>query len=85
MGGGGWQREFKGSHLAEEILLWGVRWSVAYPTRYRRLEEVRGERKVTVAPSTLTRWVIMYAPKIETQFRRQQRPVGEAGVSTKRT
>ena len=32
--------EFKGSHFEREIILWGVRWYVAYPISYRQLEEV---------------------------------------------
>src|SRR5215467_1781593 len=37
-----------------------------------------GERGVTVDYSTLKRWVIKYAPEIEKQFRRYQRPVGRS-------
>ena len=32
--------EFKWSHFAKEIILWGVRWYVAYPISYRQLEEM---------------------------------------------
>ena len=31
--------EFKGSHFEREVILWGVRWYVAYPISYRQLEE----------------------------------------------
>jgi putative transposase len=31
--------EFKGSHFEREVILWGVRWYVAYPINYRQLEE----------------------------------------------
>jgi putative transposase len=27
---------FKGSHFEKEIILWGVRWYVAYPISYRQ-------------------------------------------------
>ena len=37
-----------------------------------------GERGVTVDHSTLNRWVIKYAPEVEKQFRRRQRPVGRS-------
>jgi putative transposase len=37
-----------------------------------------GERGVAVDHSTLNRWVIKYAPEVEKQFRRQQRPVGRS-------
>jgi putative transposase len=77
-----WRRggriDFKGSHFEKEIILWGVRWYVAYPISYRQLEEMMGERGVTVAHSTLNRWVIKYAPEVEKQFRRRQRSVGRS-------
>ena len=59
----------KGSQFEREIILWGVRWYVAYPISYRHLEEMRGERGVSVDHSTLNRWVIKYAPDFEKAFR----------------
>jgi putative transposase len=70
--------DFKGSHFEKEIILWGVRWYVAYPISYRQLEEMMGERGVAVDHSTLNRWVIKYAPEVEKQFRRRQRSVGRS-------
>jgi putative transposase len=69
---------FKGSQFEREIILWAVRWDVAYPISYRQLEEMMGERGVTVEHSTLNRWVIKYAPEFEKVFRRRQRPVGRS-------
>jgi transposase-like protein len=69
---------FKGSQFEREIILWAVRWYVAYPISYRQLEEMMGERGVAVDHSTLNRWVIKYAPEFEKQFRRRQRPVGQS-------
>jgi transposase-like protein len=70
--------DFKGSHFEKEIIMWGVRWYIAYPISYRQLEEMMGERGVSVDHSTLNRWVIKYAPEVEKQFRRRQRPVGRS-------
>jgi transposase-like protein len=36
--------DFKGSHFEREIVLWGVRWYVAYPCSYRQLEEMMWEK-----------------------------------------
>src|SRR4051795_4363820 len=69
---------FKGSQFEKEIILWGVRWYVAYPISYRQLEEMMGERGVAVDHSTLNRWVIKYAPEFDKQFRRRQRSVGRS-------
>jgi putative transposase len=68
--------EFKGSHFEKEIILWGVRWYVAYPISYRQLEEMMQERGVAVDHSTLNRWVVKYSPEFEKQFRQHKRPVG---------
>src|SRR5262249_47806842 len=70
--------DFKGSQFEREIILWGVRWYMAYPISYRQLEEMMGERGVAVDHSTLNRWVIKYAPEFKKQFRRRQRPVGRS-------
>ncbi len=69
---------FKGSQFEREIILWAVRWYVAYPISYRQLEEMMGERGVAVDHSTLNRWVIKYAPELEKVFRRRQCSVGRS-------
>ena len=45
--------EFTGSHFEREVILWGVRWYVAYPISYRQLEEMLEDRGVDVDHSTL--------------------------------
>src|SRR5215475_8714497 len=70
--------DFKGSQFEKEIILWGVRWYVAYPISYRQLEEMMGERGVAVDHSTLNRWVIKYAPEFDKQYRRYHHPVGRS-------
>src|SRR5277367_849799 len=37
--------EFKGSHFERDVILWAVRWYVAYPISYRQLEEMMEERR----------------------------------------
>jgi putative transposase len=70
--------EFKGSHFERDVILWGVRWYVAYPISYRQLEEMMEERGVEVDHSTLNRWVIKYAPLLEKEFRALKRPAGRS-------
>src|SRR5271168_2089148 len=70
--------EFKGSHFEREMILWGVRWYVAYPISYRQLEEMMGERGVEVDHSTLNRWVLKYVPLLDEQFRARKRQVGSS-------
>ena len=70
--------DFKGSQFEREIILWGVRWYVAYPISYRQLEEMMKERGVEVDHSNLNRWVLKYAPELEKSFRQCKRPVGDS-------
>ncbi|MBU6529286.1 IS6 family transposase (plasmid) [Methylocystis sp. MJC1] len=70
--------DFKGSHFERDVILWGVRWYVAYPMSYRQLEEMMEERGVDVDHSTLSRWVVKYAPFLERQFRVHKRAVGSS-------
>ena len=68
--------DFKGSQFERDIILWGVRWYVAYPISYRQLEEMMQERGVEVDHSSLNRWVIKYTPALEKAFRQRKRSVG---------
>jgi transposase-like protein len=70
--------DFKGSHFEQEIVLWGVRWYVAYPISYRQLEEMMEERGVGVDHSTLNRWVLKYVPLLDQAFRVRKRWVGSS-------
>jgi transposase-like protein len=68
--------EFKGSHFERDVILWAVRWYVAYPISYRQLEEMMEEHGVAVDHATLNRWVLKYVPLLEQEFRAHKRPVG---------
>ena len=68
--------EFKGSHFEREVMLWAVRWYVAYPISHRQLEEMMNEPGVEVDHATLNRWVLKYAPLLEQEFRARKQPVG---------
>src|ERR1700679_1031057 len=70
--------ELKGSHFERDVILWGVRWYVAYPISYRQLEEMMEERGVEVDHSTLNRWVLKYVPLLEQAFRARKRRVGSS-------
>ena len=68
--------DFKGSQFEREIILWGVRWYVAYPISYRQLEEMMQERGVEVDHSSLNRWVLKFTPVLDKTFRQRKRAVG---------
>lgn len=68
---------FKQRHFKKEMILMLVRWYVGYSLSYRDVEELALERGLKVDHSTIHRWVVYYAPKLEEVFRqRQKRPVG---------
>jgi len=46
--------EFKGRHFEGEIVLWAVRWYCRYGVSYRDLEQMMGERGVSVYHSTIS-------------------------------
>ena len=63
--------ESKDGHFERDVILWGVRWYVAYPISYRHLEEMMDERGVSrstirrsIAGSSNTRlsWSVDSAP-----------------------
>src|SRR6202171_3105022 len=70
--------DFKGSHFERDIILWGIRWYVAYPISYRQVEEMMEERGVEVDHATLNRWVLKYVPLLEQSFCTRKRPVGSS-------
>jgi transposase, IS6 family len=60
---------FKWCHFQGEVILWAVRWYCRYGVSYRDLEQMMGERGVTVDHSTIYRWVQKFAPEIEKRLR----------------
>ena len=60
---------FKWRHFAPEIILLCVRWYLRYSLSYRDLEEMMTERGLSVAHTTIFRWVQQYAPEIEKRDR----------------
>lgn len=71
--------DFKWRHFDKTMILMSVRWYVAYPLSYRQIEEMMQERCVLVDHSTINRWVVKYAPELETQFRKNhKRPTGSS-------
>ena len=55
---------FKGRHFDQEIIILCVRWYVTYKLSYRDLAAMMLERGISVAPSTIFRWVQRYVPRV---------------------
>ncbi len=56
---------FKGRHFASEVILWALRWYLAFPISYRDLSAMLADRGVAVDHTTLFRWVQAYAGTLE--------------------
>jgi transposase-like protein len=67
---------FKGRHFDQQIIILCVRWCVTYKLSYRDLAAMMRERGISVAPSTIFRWVQRYVPEFEKRWDRFSRPVG---------
>ena len=69
---------FKGRHFPKDVILMAVRWKVAYPLSYRQIEEMMEERGVGLDHSIVQKWVVHYAPQLESAFRARKRAVGSS-------
>ncbi len=56
------------------MILWALRWYLAFPISYRDLAAMLSDRGVVVDHTTLFRWVQTYAAKLEQRVRRHLRP-----------
>ncbi len=65
---------FKGRHFTSEVILWALRWYLAFPISYRDLALMLSDRGVAVDHTTLFRWVQAYAAKLERRIRPNLRP-----------
>jgi transposase-like protein len=70
--------DFKGGHFEGEIVLWAGRWYRRYWVSYRDLEQMIGERGVSVDHSTIYRQAHRHAPKIAKRLRWQWRGLRSA-------
>ena len=64
--------KFSGRHFPKDVILQAVRWYVSYPLSSRMIEEMFTERGIAVDHTTINRWVIAYAPKLEALHRKQK-------------
>ena len=64
---------FRGRHFQDELIVLCVRWYLRYSLSYRDLEELMGERGLSVDHSTIARWVLRYAPILDQRMRRYLR------------
>jgi transposase-like protein len=67
---------FGGRHFDREIIVLCVRWYLRFKLSFRDLVEMMAERGLSVAHTTIMRWVHDYAPDFERRWNRFARPAG---------
>src|SRR5467141_2844781 len=61
---------FEGRHFDREVIILCVRWYLRFKLSLRDLVEMMAERGLSMAHTTIMRWVQRYAPECEKRWRR---------------
>ena len=69
---------FEGRHLDREIIVLCVRWYLRFKLSFRDLVEMMAERGLSMAHTTIMRWVHHDAPAFERRWNRFARPTGSS-------
>jgi transposase, IS6 family len=64
------QNLFKWKHYQPDIILLTVRWYLRYTLSFRDLVEMMEERGLSIAHTTIMRWVHQYGPELDERVRR---------------
>jgi transposase-like protein len=67
---------FEGRHFDREIIVLCVRWYLRFKLSFRDLVEMMAERGLSMAHTTIMRWVHHYSPEFERRWNRFARPAG---------
>jgi transposase-like protein len=69
---------FKGRHFDREIIVLCVRWYLRYKLSFRDLVEMMAERGLSLAHTTIMRWIQRYVPEFEKRWSRFARLPGRS-------
>ena len=72
------QELFEGRHFDREVIILCVRWYLRFKLSLRDLVEMMAERGLSMAHTTIMRWVQRYAPEFEKRWSRFARAVGRS-------
>ena len=67
---------FKGRHFDREIIILCVRWYLRFKLSFRDLVEMMAERGLSLAHTTIMRWIERYVPEFEKRWDRFARQAG---------
>jgi transposase-like protein len=69
---------FGGRHFDREVIILCVRWYLRYKLSLRDLVEIMAERGLSLAHTTILRWVQRYAPEFVKRWNRFSLPAGHS-------
>jgi transposase-like protein len=69
---------FEGRHFDCEVIILCVRWYLRFKLSLRDLVEMMAERGLSMAHTTIMRWVRRFAPEFEKRWRRFAQAVGRS-------
>ena len=72
------QNLFKWKHYQPDIILLTVRWYLRYNLSYRNVVDMMEERGLSMAHTTIMRWVHQYAPELDNRIRRHLKPTNDS-------
>ena len=61
---------FKGRQFDREIIILCVRWYLRFKLSFRDLVEMMAERGISLAHTTIMRWIARYVPEFEKRWNR---------------
>ena len=69
---------FEDRHFDREVIIVCVRWHLRFKLSLRDLVDLMAERGLSLAHTTILRWVQHYAPEFAKRWNRFGRPVGRS-------
>ena len=69
---------FAGRHFDRDVIILCVRWYLRYKLSLRDLVEMMAERGLSLAHTTILRWVRRFAPEFVKRWNRLSRPTGQS-------
>src|SRR4051812_31310016 len=69
---------FEGRHFDREVIILCVRWYLRYKLSFRDLVEMMAERGLSIAHTTIMRWVQCYAPEFERRWNQFATAIGRS-------
>ncbi len=69
---------FEGRHFDREVIILCVRWYLRYKLSFRDLVEMMAERGLSIAHTTIMRWVRRYAPEFEKRWNQFATAIGRS-------